>query len=61
MRKVFTFAVTGLAGLAMTLGFTMTSGAAAQAATHRMQINEIWYNSPGPDRPKCGESRVSPQ
>jgi lamin tail-like protein len=50
MRKVFVFVVTGLAGLAMTLGLTMTSGAVAQAATHRMQIYEIWYNSPGPDR-----------
>jgi hypothetical protein len=49
MRRIGTFAVTGLAGLAMTLGFAMASGAAAQAATYRMQINEIWYNSPGPD------------
>jgi Lamin Tail Domain len=49
MRRIGTFTVTGLAGLAMTLGLAMASGAAAQAATYRMQIYEIWYNSPGPD------------
>ena len=49
MRKISKFVVTGLAGLAMALGLTMASGAAAQAATYRMQIYEIWYNSPGPD------------
>jgi hypothetical protein len=49
MRKISTLVVTGLAGLAMTLGLTMASGAPAQAATYRMQIYEIWYNSPGPD------------
>jgi Lamin Tail Domain len=49
MRRIVTFAVTGLAGLAMALGLAMASGAPAQAATYRMQIYEIWYNSPGPD------------
>jgi hypothetical protein len=49
MRKIGAFVVTGLLGLAMALGLTMASGAAAQAATYRMQIYEIWYNSPGPD------------
>jgi hypothetical protein len=49
MRKIVTFAVTGLLGLAMMFGLTLASGTAAQAATYRMKIYEIWYNSPGPD------------
>ena len=49
MRKMRTIVVTALLALAMTFGLTMASGASAQATTYRMQIYEIWYNSPGPD------------
>ena len=49
MRKIGAFVMTGVLGLAMAFGLTMASGSAAQAATFRMQIYEIWYNSPGPD------------
>src|SRR5271168_4027556 len=49
MQKIRTIIVTALLALAMTFGLTMASGASAQAATYRMQIYEIWYNSPGPD------------
>jgi hypothetical protein len=38
-----------LLALGLTAGLAMTSGAAAQAGTFRMQIYEIWYNSPGAD------------
>jgi hypothetical protein len=49
MRKFFTFPAAGLLGLIMALGFLAAAGSPAQAATHRMEIYEIWYNSPGPD------------
>jgi len=49
MGKIRTFAAGALAVSAMALGLTAASGTAAQAATYRMQIYEIWYNSPGPD------------
>jgi hypothetical protein len=49
MRKLRTIVVTALLAAAMTFGLTMASGASAQATTYRMQIYEIWYNSPGPD------------
>jgi Lamin Tail Domain len=34
---------------AMALGLVMTSGSAALATGHRIQIYEIYYNPPGPD------------
>ena len=37
-----------LAGIVMALGLVVTSTSPAQAA-YRMQIHEIYYNSPGPD------------
>jgi len=40
--------VMAMVGLVMPLGLVVTSGSPAQAAT-RMQIHEIYYNSPGPD------------
>jgi len=36
-------------GLVMALGLAVTSSSPAQAAGYRMQIHEIYYNSPGPD------------
>jgi len=39
----------GALALAMALGLVMTSGSAALAAGHRIQIYEIYYNPPGPD------------
>jgi hypothetical protein len=37
-----------LGGIVIALGLVVTSGSAAQAA-YRMQIHEIYYNSPGSD------------
>lgn len=34
----------------LALGIVMGAGAPAQAAGFRLQIHEIYYNSPGPDR-----------
>jgi hypothetical protein len=49
MRR-FGFAVPAtLATLAMALGLVMTSSSQALAAGHRIQIHEIFFNSPGPD------------
>jgi hypothetical protein len=47
MRKIMG-ALGALAGIVMALGLVMTSVSPAQAA-FRMQISEIYYNSPGPD------------
>jgi Lamin Tail Domain len=47
MRKIVGLWV-ALAGIVMALGLVVTSGTPAQAA-FRMQISEIYYNSPGPD------------
>lgn len=49
MRKFVTFPLAGVLGFIMALGFVMVAGSPAQAAAHRMQIHEIYYNSPGPD------------
>jgi len=49
MRKFVTFSFAGMLGLVMALGLVMVAGSQAQAAVYRMQINEIYYNSPGPD------------
>src|ERR1700690_1500104 len=49
MRKFVTFPLVGLLGLVMALGLVTAAGAQAQAAAYRMQIHEIYYNSPGPD------------
>ena len=47
MKKSMGF-LAALAGIVMALGLVMASGSPAQAA-FRVQISEIYYNSPGPD------------
>ncbi len=47
MRRIRVAGVAVL-GIIMTLGLVVTPGSPAQAA-NRMQIHEIYYNSPGPD------------
>ena len=47
MKKSMGF-LAALAGIVMALGLVMASGSPAQAA-FRIQISEIFYNSPGPD------------
>lgn len=47
MRKL-TGLWAALAGIVMALGLVMASGSQAQAA-YRMEIHEIYYNSPGSD------------
>jgi len=50
MRKIIMFPLTGLLSLLVALGLVMTVGPQAQAAVaNRMQIHEIYYNSPGSD------------
>ncbi len=49
MRKFVTFPLVGLLGLVMALGLVTAAGSQAEAAAYRMQIHEIYYNSPGPD------------
>jgi hypothetical protein len=49
MRKIITFWLSGTLCLVMSLGLVMAAGSQAQAAVYRMQIHEIYYNSPGPD------------
>jgi hypothetical protein len=49
MRKIIVYALTGMLGFVMALGLVLATGSQAQAAVHRMQIHEIYYNSPGPD------------
>ena len=50
MRKIIVFPLTGMLSLIIALGLVMTVGSQAQAAAvYRMQIHEIYYNSPGPD------------
>jgi Lamin Tail Domain len=48
MRKIAVSVLTGALGLVIALGLAVTSGSPAQAA-NRMQIHEIYYNSPGSD------------
>jgi len=48
MRKIVVYVLTGAFGLVIALGLAVTSGSPAQAA-NRMQIHEIYYNSPGSD------------
>ncbi len=48
MRKIAILVITGVLGLVMALGLVMTFGSTAQAV-NRMEIHEIYYNSPGPD------------
>jgi Lamin Tail Domain len=49
MRKVIMFPLTAIIGLVMAIGLVTATGTPAQAAVYRMQIHEIWYNSPGLD------------
>ena len=49
MRKIIMLPLTGILGFAMALGLIVSVGSPAQAAVYRMQIHEIYYNSPGPD------------
>ena len=49
MRKIIMFPLTAMIGLLMTIGLLTATSGAAQAAVYRMQISEIWYNSPGQD------------
>jgi hypothetical protein len=49
MRRIIMFSLTGLLGVVMTFGLVVAAGSQAQAAAYRMQIDEIYYNSPGPD------------
>ena len=48
MRRIG-FVMPGALALAMALGLVMTSASTALAAGHRIQIHEIYYNSPGSD------------
>jgi hypothetical protein len=50
MHKIRIIIAGILVAAGMTAGLTVASGATAEAATYRMQIYEIWYNSPGTDR-----------
>ena len=47
MRKIMG-ALAALAAIVLALALVMTSGSPAEAA-YRIQISEIFYNSPGPD------------
>src|SRR5262245_37083729 len=49
MRRIVVYVLTGALGLVAALGFAVTAGSPAMAATHRMQIHEIYFNSPGSD------------
>jgi hypothetical protein len=49
MRRIVGFVMSGALTLAMAVGLVLASGSAALAAGHRIQIHEIYYNSPGPD------------
>jgi hypothetical protein len=49
MRRIMTVPLTAIIGLLMTIGLVTMAGTPAQAAVYRIQIHEIWYNSPGPD------------
>jgi Lamin Tail Domain len=48
MSKIVASGITAVLGFVMTLGLVMTSSSSAQAAS-RIQIHEIYYNSPGTD------------
>jgi hypothetical protein len=48
MRRIMGRWAAALAGIVMALGLVVMSVSPAQAA-YRMQIHEIYYNSPGPD------------
>ena len=48
MRKIVIYVLSGAVGLVMAVGLAVISGSPAQAA-NRMQIHEIFYNSPGSD------------
>ena len=49
MRKIIVYPFTVMLGFVLALGLVMGTGSQAQAAVYRMQIHEIYYNSPGPD------------
>jgi hypothetical protein len=50
MRKIIVFPLTGILSFVMALVLVIAFGSQAQAAAvYRMQIREIYYNSPGPD------------
>src|ERR1700690_4650027 len=49
MRRIIVYPFTIVLGLVLALGLVMAAGSQAQAAVYRMQIHEIYYNSPGPD------------
>jgi hypothetical protein len=49
VRKIIIYPFTVTLGLVMAVGLVMATGPSAQAAVYRMQIHEIYYNSPGPD------------
>jgi hypothetical protein len=49
MREIIVYPFTVMLGLVLALGLVMATGSQAQAAAYRMQIHEIYYNSPGPD------------
>jgi Lamin Tail Domain len=48
MRR-FGFVMPGALALAMALGLVVASGSSALAAGHRIQIHEIYFDSPGED------------
>ena len=49
VRNIIVYPFTVILGLVVALGLVMATGSQAQAAVYRMQIHEIYYNSPGPD------------
>lgn len=49
MRKVATFSLNAMLCFVTGLGLVVGADSQAQAAVYRMQIREIYYNSPGPD------------
>lgn len=49
MRKIVLFVMTGVLGIALALGLTVTVGSPAAQAANRMEIHKIYYNPPGRD------------
>lgn len=49
MRRMIMVPLVSVMGLLMVAGLIAATGLPAQASAYRMQISEIWYNSPGLD------------
>ena len=49
MRRIMPFVMTGVLGLVIALGLVVVTGSSPAQAAYRMELHEIYYNSPGPD------------